>query len=111
MKKNDCILVLSLLLISIALIFLLNGFSRAGATVVISVNNEPYGEYSLDEDREITISTEQGYNKIVIRDGTVRVTEADCRDGICKAHPALMGTGDAIVCLPHGVVIEVRDAP
>lgn len=108
MKRNDMILIVSLLCVSLALVFVLRGFRRQGDTVVITVDDQMWGEYSLNENREIPIRTEQGYNLVVIQNGAVCVRDADCRDHICMAHKELTAVGDAIVCLPHGMVVEVR---
>lgn len=44
---------------------------------------------------------------VVIQDGTVRVSEADCPDQICVRKGATNQTADPIACLPNGLIVEV----
>ena len=48
-----------------------------------------------------------GCNVIVIRDNVCKVTEADCPDGICVRHGGISHKGEAIICLPHRLVVEI----
>ena len=60
-------------------------------------------EYTVDSNA----GAEEGFNTVRIADGTVEVTEADCSNQICVAHDPISQVGEQIVCLPHGLVIEV----
>ena len=73
----------------------------------ITVGNEVYGTYSLTEDRTIRINDT---NVCEIRDGTVRMTEADCPDQICVHMIPIDRKGGSIVCLPNEVVLTIVDA-
>ena len=50
-----------------------------------------------------------------IANGTVDVVSATCSNQICVDHDPISQAGEEIVCLPHGVVIDVvedeTDAP
>lgn len=59
----------------------------------------------LAADQTFTVDTETGSNTIEIKDGTIRVTEADCPDHICVERGACSG-GAPIVCLPNRLVIR-----
>ena len=73
----------------------------------ILVGDRLYGQYDLNEDRTIRIG--EG-NVCEIRDGSVRMTEADCPDQVC-VHTAAVGRGGgSIVCLPNQVVLRIVDA-
>ena len=109
--KNDiCFIALLLLIVSaLGLCFYL--FREEGDEVVVTVNGEVFGTYSLAEDMVVEIRTgEQGceYNRLVIRDGKAYVEAATCPDGICAEHKPISREGESIVCLPHRVVITVR---
>ncbi len=49
-----------------------------------------------------------GENVIEYGGGHLRVTRADCPDGVCIAHGDLTSRSDPIVCLPNRVVIRLE---
>ena len=110
-KKGDIIISIGLLLLSMLMAF---GISNSkpktnGRILRVEQNSELYGEYSLDEDREIVIDDGVHYNKIVIKDGKAYMEEANCRDQICTHMPAISINGETIICLPNRVFLEVVD--
>lgn len=72
-------------------------------TIRITVNGEEYGTYSLAKDQVIKIGDT---NVCEIKNGKVRMIEADCPDHLCMKQKAVDSTGGTIVCLPNKVVIE-----
>ena len=72
-------------------------------TVRITVNGEEYGTYSLARDQVIKINDT---NVCEIKNGEVRMMDADCPDHLCMKQKAVDSTGGTIVCLPNKVVIE-----
>nr|WP_295282755.1 NusG domain II-containing protein [uncultured Blautia sp.] len=72
-------------------------------TIRITVNGEEYGTYSLAKDQVIKINDT---NVCEIKNGEVKMTEADCPDHLCMKQKAVDNTGGTIVCLPNKVVIE-----
>ena len=111
MKKNDLILIGAVLLLAV-LVF---GWSsskkqEAGGTAVVYVDTEEIGSYSLEEDGEYVIETEQGENVLVIKDGTADITEADCPDKLCVKQRKISKNGETLVCLPHKVVVEIKSS-
>ena len=48
-----------------------------------------------------------GRNVVVIENGMVFVSEANCPDQICVKHKPLNQTADPIVCLPNSLVVKV----
>ena len=63
----------------------------------------------LDRDTDQLIKTEAGTNLVRIRDGKVTCEEADCPDKLCVKHSAISNLGETIICLPHKVVLEIRE--
>ncbi len=55
----------------------------------------------------VTDGDEAGYNEVVIANGAVEVVEADCSNQVCVEHDPISAEGEQIVCLPHGMVIEI----
>ena len=84
-------------------------FVRRGhyGTIRITVNGEEYGTYSLSEDQTIPIGAT---NICEIKDGQVRMIEANCPDHLCMKQKPVGNAGGTIVCLPNKVVIEGEKA-
>ncbi len=87
---------------------------EAGPVVVCQSSNGFYRCDPLDSDVAYTVTvsgtaagTFAGENNVVIENGTVDVTSADCSNQVCVEHAPISSVGEQIVCLPHGVVIEV----
>ena len=105
--KNDLIFISVLLLLVCAFAIGYFLFRPEGDTVIVTVGGEFYGEYSLYEDRTVSIHKENTENIFVIRDGKVYMESASCPDGICAKHRGIFRDGDSIICLPNQVVITV----
>ena len=110
MKKNDVILILFVLILAGG-VFLWNSFVKGnpGGKAVVYVDGEVFKTYDLNQDGEFLIETEDGQNRLVIKEGKADMTEADCPDGLCVKQHAIHKTGQTIVCLPHRVVVEVEN--
>lgn len=107
LKKRDIIAAAVILLAAFAVWGAGRLFSGAPGELRITVDGEVYGEYPLDEDREIRIGET---NLCRIRDGEVSMIWADCPDQICVETLAINRDGGTIVCLPNRVVLEITDA-
>lgn len=112
MKKNDFILI-GIVLILAGLIWL--GFNYLhgdnGERVVITIDGKKYGSYELDKDKRIDITDNKlGYNQVVIENGRVYVSEADCPDKYCMRHKKISNSNEPIVCLPHKLVVEIVES-
>lgn len=105
--KNDIILIVSLLLFSLLIFMLFSYLKKPGALVIVTVNDEIYGSYSLSENASYNIETEYGSNKLVIKDGKAYIDKADCENQICVNSSPINKTGESIICLPHKLVIYI----
>ncbi|WP_274419872.1 NusG domain II-containing protein [Blautia sp. XA-2221] len=104
MKKKDLIMIAAILAVALALwggMFLMRKDDYG--SIRITVNGQEYGTYSLAEDQVIAIGDT---NVCEIKDGKVKMTEADCPDHLCIRQKAVGSSGGTIVCLPNKVVIE-----
>lgn len=70
----------------------------------------------LSQDAEYTVETpgtgsgadaEGGANTVTISGGTVEVSASNCHNQVCADHEPIARAGEQIVCLPHGLVIEI----
>jgi hypothetical protein len=80
--------------------------------VVIEVDRKVLYDIPLQKGmkpREIKVDTgDGGYNIVSIgSDGTVDVTEANCRDQICVQWGVIRNPGETIVCLPHRMTVKI----
>ena len=92
-----------------AAILILHFTRQQGAYVRVSQDGEVTHVFPLEEDRTATYDTVSGgHNIVVIANGQVEVTEANCPDQICVRHAPIHDTGGTpIVCLPNRLVVEI----
>lgn len=115
-KKWDIIIIAFLIILSFIpeLIFgviLGKNYSRTYAE--ITINGKPYKKIPLSEhrgDEKIDIKTASGYNTLEIKDQSIKVIDADCRDKICEKSGFISEPGQIIVCLPHKLMVEIKSA-
>lgn len=108
-NKNDKKLITIILTIALIAFAIVKFFFREeGEKVIISIDGNQYGTYSLYKEASFDIINEYGINTIVIHNGQVEIIAADCRDQICVNHAPISTTDDTIVCLPHKLVIEIQ---
>ena len=108
--RNDIILVAVILLIAAAGLLAVNFTKQEGSTVLVKIDGEVTESYSINENRTVDIVTgdnNEFLNTLVIEDGKVYMSNADCPDKICKEHRPISYSGETIVCLPHRIVIEI----
>ena len=67
-------------------------------------------DLSQEADRSFEIKTDSGSNTVEIKDGKIRVSEADCPDKTCVRMGWLDSSAMPVVCLPHDLVIAFTDA-
>lgn len=110
--RNDGILISVLLVVCIAVCLLFYLGRTEGGVVVVTVDGEEYGRYSLSEERRVEITDADGQvtNLLEIREGEVWMQEADCPDKLCMHQRAIRREGENIVCLPNRVVATVEQA-
>ncbi len=109
MKRNDLILLLSVLLIACALLITFyTVLSGTGESAVITVDGEEILRLKLNEDTVVQIEGYQGgTNTIVVSDGKVSIQEASCPDLIC-VHTGEANEMKSIVCAPNRVVVRIE---
>jgi hypothetical protein len=108
MKKNDFFLIL--LVVGVAGIWVgFNHFNKPNKEdrVVIYLDNEIYKEIPIDETKELTIKTKNGYNKVKVHDRGVEVIEASCPDEVCVKTGHIKKSNQSIVCIPNKVSIKI----
>ena len=104
MKKKELTFIIGIVVFALLLWGGMYLFRQGNyGSVTITVNGEKYGTYSLAKDQVISIGDT---NVCEIKNGQVKMIEADCPDHLCMKQRAIDSTGGTIVCLPNKVVIE-----
>lgn len=104
LKKADIILIAALALLAVlTLLFPLLNTASGSEAVILVKNNELY-RLPLNKDTHIDLGT----NVVKIENGEVSVESATCPDKVCVHHSPIKNKGDAIICVPNGIVVEVE---
>ena len=107
MKKADGILIACILVASILCIILFSLFGTKPTTVNIYINNNLKDSISLNQNTQKTYTSDDGYNTVIIKDGSVFVLEADCKNQVCVKKGKISNKGESIACTPHKFLVEV----
>ena len=105
-RKNDMILIAVCLLLAAVLFAVYMLSADEGACAVVRIDGTETARYSLSADGRYVLNG--GTNVIVIEDGTVRMHQADCPDGICISQGKIHLNGQCITCLPNRVTVTVE---
>lgn len=105
-KRNDRILLVSVMVLALAAAFLLWGRGKGqGMTAVVTVDGEELGRYSLLQENQIAIGDT---NVLIIKEGAADMISAQCPDQVCVKHSPISKTGESIICLPNKVVVTIE---
>ncbi|MDO4743430.1 MAG: NusG domain II-containing protein [bacterium] len=105
-KKTDIFLAVSIILITLIISTLIYNNKSYGDQVFISKNGEVIYNYPLSSNK--TIKIENGKNILKIEDGYAYMVSATCPDLICVSQEKISKKGESIVCLPHGIIVEIK---
>ena len=101
----DIILVISLVILTLVTsIFIYKKQTSNKIYVEVSINGEFTNKYSIDENIEIMLKTG---NVLVIKDGNVCISNADCPDGLCVKQGTISKANESIICLPNKLVVRI----
>ena len=92
----------------IACVIIMNSGRRGNVAKIVS-DGRTVREIDLDavaSEYSFTVEYEGGYNIITVKNGDIRVSDADCPDHICMQTGWLSSSGAPIVCMPHKLVIS-----
>ena len=104
-KILDLFVIIFTLLISVAVFFI--GNNSTGDTVEINADGKEFGIFSLYQDRDITVKTENGDITVCIDKGKAFVKYAACKDKECVNSGYISSKGQTIICLPLKVMIKI----
>ncbi len=102
---RDIILIAVILAVAVVLLIVTGSHGTEGSYVSVMLQNDEIARYSLSNDGIYAING--GTNTIEIKDGKVRMIEAQCPNHLC-VHQGWIGLeGQSIVCLPNKVTVSV----
>lgn len=105
---RDIILIVASLAVATALLVVTRSHGETGSYVVVMSRNSEVARYSLAVDGIYAING--GKNTIEIKDGKVRMTEADCPNHLCIRQGWASFSGQSIVCLPNELSVIITGA-
>lgn len=100
----DSVLVLAILAVAFSALLIVSLNQDKGEHVLVTVNGEPFAQYSLSEDGEYEIGET---NTLVIKDGVAYMSYASCPDHLCIKRGEISAVGQDITCLPNRVRAEI----
>lgn len=65
----------------------------------------------LDDDARYEVPGPLGASVVEVRRGSVRMVSSPCRGRVCERMGPADAAGEAIVCVPNGVVVTVLGVP
>lgn len=105
---RDIILIVVILAVGVVLLIVTGNHGKAGSYAIVMVRNNEIARYSLSTDGIYTING--GTNTIEIKDGKVRMTEAECPNHLCVRQGWISFSGQSIVCLPNELSVTITGA-
>lgn len=110
-KANVCdAVVIALILISAVMLIWRPWVSSDVGAYLVVTTQQGSEQYSLATDRQLTY-TENGISlTVIIQGGEVFVQKSTCPDGVCTSSGKISKVGEAIVCAPAGIKLQIRGA-
>jgi len=104
LKKNDLILLISIIFLAFFAYIFVKVTAIKGDTVLILKDGEVFYSGSVYDDKSIDVA---GNNTVRIENGCAYMTDATCPDKLCIHQGKVSDSSKKIVCLPNRVTVEV----
>lgn len=110
-RRLNAIVALAIAVVAVASLVALrmHGSSEKPGLARVTDGDGNVYEMPLGDDATKIVTTELGTNVVEVRDGRVRVREADCPNRDCVNQGWIDSSSQQIVCLPHRLYVEVVD--
>ena len=105
-RIRDIILIASLTIIGLVLLLVVNTKSEGGSFAVVQVDGVTVARYALSEDGVFVLNG--GSNTIEIKEGKVRMLEAQCPNLQCVHQGWISKSYQSIVCLPNKMIVTIE---
>ncbi|WP_297712971.1 NusG domain II-containing protein [Clostridium sp.] len=113
-KKLDIVIIIVLIIISFIpeIVFgMVMGYKYDMTYAEITVGGKVYSKIPLSAHKGeeiIDINIDGHENKIMIKDDTIKMIDADCPDSLCIYQGKISRVGQSLVCLPNKVMVEIK---
>nr|MDD6336376.1 NusG domain II-containing protein [bacterium] len=108
MKKRDLVLAAALFAVA-ASAFMALRLLPGGTQASVRVDGRLIWQARLDGPAQSrVIDTPWGQNTVEIGEGQARILSADCSNQSCVRQRAIDRRGQALVCLPHRLVVSIE---
>ena len=107
-RAGDIVLAVIILLCAAAVFVYYLHSDGAGDTVTVK-SEAGVKSYPLDRDSVFEVNSNGFTLSVEIKDGKVRVTDADCPDKVCVHTGTIASRGGSIACVPAKVMISVGE--
>ena len=98
----------ALILCAAAAILLYNRGRAPAAAAQITSGSRIVAQLDLSQDQELDVEGPQGgRNHLIIKDGEIWCSQADCPDKLCVKQGKKSLDGDTIVCLPNQMAVTI----
>lgn len=114
LKKLDIVIIILLFILSFTPNIIFSKTIHNSNKLIyasIKVDGKLYDNIPLSTnkgEKKLNIKSSSGNNSILIRDNTIKVISADCKDDLCVKQGEISKVGESIVCLPHKLIIEIK---
>ena len=100
------------LIILISFIFIFFAFKtfwhfETGSVVQVNFQGKTYGNFSLFQDKKISLVGREGESMIEIKNGQARFKSAPCKNQYCVQQGWIRFTGQILICIPNEISIEI----
>ena len=103
--RMDIIVVASFLVLSIAVLLVINLTRTEGAYAEVVVDGNVVGKYPLSVDGVYSLN--EGTNTLTVKEGVAYMSFSDCPDHTCEITGKVKHVGQTIVCLPNHLTITI----
>jgi len=105
-KRADRLVFYAIVALGLVLLLMPRGSGRPAAVVVEGADGFRV-VVPLSEERTVEVPGPLGETIVEVREGTTRVVSSPCPDKVCIAMGTASRPGEALVCVPNGVVVRI----
>lgn len=103
--RIDIIVVASFLILSIAVLLIINFTKKEGSYAEVTLDGNVIGEYSLAVDGSYSLNG--GTNTLTVENGVAYMSYSNCPDHVCENTGKIKHVGQTIICLPNRLTVTI----
>jgi hypothetical protein len=103
----DKILIGGLVIVTFLSFPAIRHFQHEGKRVVIELDGDVVGNFSLKDDRLVPVEGKLGTTWIKMAEGGVRIVDSPCPYKLCVKAGSIRMSGENVICLPNRVIVRI----